>query len=82
MGVKDPVAKSKIVAMAAPFANRSYLGCLVSTARYSLTEAIKKIPTMNADHKMCDCQIVAITTSLPTPGISMSPIGMVVQPPL
>src|SRR5215208_2991192 len=31
MGMKEPVAKIKIKAVAPPFANRSYLGCLVST---------------------------------------------------
>src|SRR5918998_2544254 len=83
MGVKDPVAKSNIAATAEPFANRSYLGCLVSTPRYSLTGAMMKIPAMNAAHKTCDCQIAPIRTSLPIPGISRLPIGIVVcHPPL
>src|ERR671916_2216154 len=81
MGVKDPVAKSNIVAIAVPFANLSYLGCLVSTPTYSAVAPMKIRPTMAAAHKICDCQITAITTSLPIPGISMSPIGMVCSPP-
>src|SRR5215217_1348896 len=61
MGMKEPVAKIKIRAVAAPFANRSYLGCLVSTPMYSLAEAITRI--------------TAITTSRPIPGMSRFPTG-------
>src|SRR5918912_2667142 len=75
MGMKEPVAKIKIRAVAAPFANRSYLGCLVSTPMYSPAEAITSMPAMNAAAYMCDCQITPITTSRPIPGMSRLPTG-------
>src|SRR5215204_955482 len=78
MAIADPAAKIITTVTATPFANRSYLGCLVSIPRYSLVEAMSRIPAINAAWKMCDCASIAITTSLPIPGISMSPIGTVI----
>src|SRR5215216_1221418 len=80
IGMKEPVAKIKIRAVAAPFANRSYLGCLVSTPMYSLAEAITRMPAMNAAAYMCDCQITPIATSRPIPGMSRLPTGTVYPP--
>src|SRR5215218_2100768 len=68
MGMKEPVAKTKIRAVAAPLANRSYLGCLMRT------------PAMNAAAYMCDCQITPIATSRPIPGMSRLPTGTVYPP--
>src|ERR687883_589581 len=80
MGMNEPVAKIKIRAVAAPFANRSYLGCLVSTPMYSLAEAMTRMPAMNAAAYMCDCQITPITTSRPIPGMSRLPTGTLSLP--
>src|SRR5215211_1869122 len=80
MGMKEPVAKIKIKAVAPPFANRSYLGCLVSTPTYSLAEAITSMPAMNAAAYICDCQITPITTSRPIPGMSRLPTGTLYLP--
>src|SRR5215212_1740680 len=80
MGMKEPVAKIKTRAVAAPLANRSYLGCLVSTPMYSPAEAIIRIPAMNAAAYMCDCQITPITTSRPIPGMSKLPTGTAYLP--
>src|SRR5215217_2867781 len=76
MGVKDPVAKINIAAIAVPLANRSYLGCFVSTPRYSEVAPMVITPITKAAHKTCDWKSAAITTSLLIPGISMSPTGI------
>src|SRR5215218_1275246 len=80
MGMKEPVANTKIRAVAAPLANRSYLGCLVSTPMYSQAEAMMRMPAMNAAAYMCDCQITPIATSRPIPGMSRLPTGTAYPP--
>src|SRR5919206_4448367 len=71
-----PEAKSNTTNRARLRAKRSYLGCFVTTPRYSLVAAMRTAPIMNVAKSMCVWTRAAITTFLPITGTSRLPIGI------